>query len=139
VSDADDIARLTGQLGYRVPTSAIAERLSRILARSDHQFLIAEWDGGTVGWLHAVVSELVEAEPFVWVYGLVVDANHRGKGIGRMLMQRCEDWRGSGNVPLSACGRARSEPPRMGSMSIWVTRISRRSTRSRNLSMTGAT
>jgi GNAT superfamily N-acetyltransferase len=92
VSDADEIARLTAQLGYEVAASALRPRLSRILARSDQQFLIAELDGRPVGWVHAAVSEYVEAEAFVVIGGLVVDRSHRRGRIGTMLMERSEDW-----------------------------------------------
>ena len=91
-SDADDIARLTAQLGYDLASSALRPRLQRMLARPEQQFLMAEVDGRAAGWLHAVVFEDVEAEPFVVIGGLVVDASCRGKGIGRMLMAQAEDW-----------------------------------------------
>ena len=45
-SDADDVAELTVQLGYDVEGSALAARLSRILAQADQRFLIAELEGG---------------------------------------------------------------------------------------------
>ena len=73
-SDADDIARLTAQLGYDVATSALRPRLSRLLARSEQQLLMAEVDGRAAGWLHAAVFEDIEAEPFVVIGRLVVDA-----------------------------------------------------------------
>jgi hypothetical protein len=50
VSDADDIAELTGQLGYEVATATLEARLSRILSRSDQQLLVAELGGHPVGW-----------------------------------------------------------------------------------------
>ena len=91
-SDADDIARLTAQLGYDVATSALRPRLGRILAASDQLLLMAEVDGRAAGWLHAAVFEDVEAEAFVVIGGLVVDGSCRRKGIGRMLMAQAEDW-----------------------------------------------
>ncbi len=92
VSDADDIARLTTQLGYNVPQSAVATRLSRILSRRDQQFLVADLDGRPVGWVHTAISEYIEAEAFVVIGGLVVDKNQRRKGIGRRLMEGAEEW-----------------------------------------------
>jgi GNAT superfamily N-acetyltransferase len=92
VSDADEISRLTAQLGYQVAASALRPRLARILARSDQQFLIAELDGRAVGWVHAAASEYIETEAFVVIAGLVVDGSHRRGGIGRMLIEHSEDW-----------------------------------------------
>jgi GNAT superfamily N-acetyltransferase len=92
LSDIDDIVRLTEQLGYDVPASDAAAKLSRLLSRQDHQFLIAEANGRTVGWLHAAVTEYIEADPFVVIGGLVVDRYHRGQGVGRILLEHAEAW-----------------------------------------------
>jgi N-acetylglutamate synthase-like GNAT family acetyltransferase len=91
-SDADDVTQLTAQLGYTVEAEVLRERLSRILGRSDQRFLVAEVGGQTVGWLHAVIAEFVEAERSVVIAGLVVSASHRRHGIGRVLMERAEGW-----------------------------------------------
>jgi PhnO protein len=92
ISDADAVAGLTEQLGYDVAPPVVRERLARILERTDQRFFIAEDAGGPVGWLHAVVAEFVEADPFVVIAGLVVDRTCRGQGIGRMLVQHAEQW-----------------------------------------------
>ncbi|MBI1872878.1 MAG: GNAT family N-acetyltransferase [Acidobacteria bacterium] len=91
-SDAQDIAQLTAQLGYDVTASSVTQRLSRILSRQDQYFLVAEVDGDLVGWMHAAISEYVESGAFVVIGGLVVDGNHRRKGIGRALMKHGEEW-----------------------------------------------
>jgi GNAT superfamily N-acetyltransferase len=92
VSDAGDIARLTRQLGYDLEAPAAAERLSRLLARADHEFFVADVDGHVAGWLHATILEYVESGPFVVIGGLVVDEQHRRKGVGRLLMAQAEAW-----------------------------------------------
>jgi len=92
LSDADDIARLTTELGYDIAGSDVAPRLSRFLESADHHFLIAEIDGHPVGWLHATLAEYVEAGRFVVVAGLVVDSRHRRKRVGSALMERAEQW-----------------------------------------------
>jgi GNAT superfamily N-acetyltransferase len=92
VSDAEAIASLTKQLGYEVDPSGVADRLSRILARSDHQFLIADQAGVSIGWVHMVRMEIVETDAFVMIAGLVVDHGHRSQGIGRLLLEQAEAW-----------------------------------------------
>ena len=92
VTDADEVARLTTQLGYDADPSVVAVRLSRILSRADQQFLVAELDGRQVGWLHALTVEFVESGAFVVIGGLVVDRNYRRKGVGRLLLQHAEAW-----------------------------------------------
>jgi GNAT superfamily N-acetyltransferase len=92
VSDAADLAVLTAQLGYEVEPSALGDRLSRILTRSDQQFVVAEDESRIVGWLHALVVEYVESQPFVAIGGLVVDKSARRQGIGRLLVEYAEKW-----------------------------------------------
>ena len=92
VTDADDVARLTTQLGYDADPSAIAATLGRILSRQDQQFFVAELDGRPVGWVHALAAEYVESGAFVVIGGLVVDKNYRRKGVGRLLLQHAEGW-----------------------------------------------
>jgi GNAT superfamily N-acetyltransferase len=92
VSDAPEIANLTAQLGYDVESSALTGRLTSILARSDQRFLVADLEGQAVGWLHALIFEEIEADPFVVIGGLVVDSRHRRQRIGRMLMSEAEKW-----------------------------------------------
>ncbi|MEW5983468.1 MAG: GNAT family N-acetyltransferase [Acidobacteriota bacterium] len=92
LSDADDIARLTTQLGYESDAASVAPRLARLLSRPDQQFVVAERDGRVVGWAHAVVSEYVELDAFVVIGGLVVESTHRRQGIGSLLMREVEEW-----------------------------------------------
>jgi len=50
-----------------------------------------------VGWVHVYLRLLLLADLQAEVGGLVVDENHRGRGIGRILMQHAEQWaRGQG-------------------------------------------
>ena len=104
-SDAGEIAQLTTQLGYDLTEGDAAARLSRILPRDDQRFLVADFDGRAVGWVHIVLVEYVDAEAFALIGGLVVDKVHRGSGIGRALMNGAEHWareRGVSMVRLSS-------------------------------------
>jgi GNAT superfamily N-acetyltransferase len=91
-SDAADIARLTRELGYEVPVSAVAERLTRILTRSDERVFVADVDGHVAGWLHAAIADSLETDAYVGIAGLVVESRQRRRGVGRMLMSEAESW-----------------------------------------------
>jgi GNAT superfamily N-acetyltransferase len=91
-SDAADVARLTGQLGYDLAPTDAAARLSRILSRPNQLFVGADVDSRLVGWLHATVCEYIETDAFVLIGGLVVDVRHRQHGIGRRLIEHAEGW-----------------------------------------------
>jgi GNAT superfamily N-acetyltransferase len=109
IADGSEIARLTTQLGYESEAATLAPRLSRLLARDDQQFLVAESDGHVVGWIHALVAEYVEVDPFVVIGGLVVDRSHRRMGVGRVLMRHAEEWAAQQGCPVvrlwSSAGR----------------------------------
>jgi GNAT superfamily N-acetyltransferase len=92
ISDALDVARLTAQLGYELAAADAAQRLTRILARHDQQFIVADVDARVVAWAHAVVVDYVDTELFVRIAGLVVDRDHRRMGVGRALLTRAEAW-----------------------------------------------
>ena len=105
VADADAVAQLTWQLGYDVDRTAVAERLARILDRPDQRFVIAEVAARPVGWIHMLVIECVDHPAFVLIGGLVVDRDHRRRGVGALLLQQAENWareRGCSLVRLSS-------------------------------------
>ena len=93
-SDATAILQLIRQLGYEVDAAAASDRLSRILARDDQQFLLADANGRTVGWIHVLRSEYVESDTSAVIGGLVVDRSHRRQGVGRLHIEAAEAWAG---------------------------------------------
>ncbi|TGD57991.1 GNAT family N-acetyltransferase [Flavobacterium humi] len=90
--DSEAIANLSGQLGYESTESQIRKRLEILLASKDHCVLVAVEDGIVAGWIHAFHSVQVESGFFVEIGGLVIDENHRRKGIGQLLMERVLPW-----------------------------------------------
>jgi len=93
ISDADRVAELCGVLGYPVTGDLMAERLARVLDNSEDTVLVAVLPSGKViGWLHASERQLLEMGRYAEIMGLVVDASHRGLGVGRELIARAEAW-----------------------------------------------
>jgi len=80
------------QLGYEMSASDASTRVARVLARPDHMVWIADADGVTVGWVHASVSLHLDTDTCVAIEGIVVNREHRRKGIGEMLLARAEAW-----------------------------------------------
>src|ERR1041385_3143285 len=91
-TDAEAVARLLEQLGYDSSAADIGPRLARIVTRTDHRFVVAEANGVVAGWIHASVSEHIDAEACVLIEGLVVDREHRGRGVGGLLLDDAEGW-----------------------------------------------
>jgi GNAT superfamily N-acetyltransferase len=92
----DDVTAITAlipQLGYTVPESDIGYRLAEISRRVDHAIYIAATpENGVVGWLHLYIDYSLMDDLLVMIGGIVVDAVHRGRGIGRQLMEQAEIW-----------------------------------------------
>jgi GNAT superfamily N-acetyltransferase len=89
-ADAEAIATLLGQLGYSTEPETVPSRLERLLIVGD-RVVVAELDEEVVGLAQLHVSPTIEHEqPAAKVSALVVDESHRGKGVGRALVDAME-------------------------------------------------
>jgi GNAT superfamily N-acetyltransferase len=91
-ADAETVARLCGQLGYAASAAQAAERLRTIDSHPGHAVLVAEIGGAAVAWIDLHVEHSIATGKTVQVAGLVVDENHRGSGVGQLLMRHAEQW-----------------------------------------------
>jgi GNAT superfamily N-acetyltransferase len=92
IADAPALASLSTQLGYAVNGETIKQRLIGLQKDPAHTVFAAEADGAVIGWLHVFLHQLLESELMAEVGGLVVDQKARGTGVGRLLMDRAEQW-----------------------------------------------
>lgn len=91
--DSAALAVLSTQLGYPVSLEIISIRLANALRDPTSAIVIAESPSGdVVGFVHLLHQFLVESDPRVEIGALVVDESSRGKGVGRLLMARGEQW-----------------------------------------------
>jgi len=94
-ADAEDLALLSGQLGYPVRASEVQSRLTLIESRGDGHVFVAEVEGAVVGWVHVHGVHVLESPGHAEIGGLVVDERCRGRGIGKDLMTAAERWSAS--------------------------------------------
>lgn len=88
--DAEAIAGLLAQLGYPTEPASVDARLERLQIVGDRA-VVAERDGEVVGLAQLHVSPTLEYErPAAKLAALVVDASHRGEGVGRALVAAME-------------------------------------------------
>ena len=90
--DAEQISRLSVQLGYETTTDEIKNRMVKI-QNSDNAVFIMESDAQKiVGWIHVHGRHLLEIESYAEIGGLVVDIEFRRQRIGVALMNKAEEW-----------------------------------------------
>jgi GNAT superfamily N-acetyltransferase len=92
LEDATAVADLATQLGYPTTPEEAAARLRDLETRPESAVLAAEADGAVIGWIHVVGAHRVDSEPYAEIAALVVDAAHRGGGIGAALVEAAEGW-----------------------------------------------
>lgn len=94
-SDVPEMSRLFAELGYDVPVEVLTQRLNAF-HEAGEKAIVAE-DASSPGDLLGLATlhltpVLHRAGPVGRVSALVVDETMRGRGIGRALMQRAEQW-----------------------------------------------
>lgn len=92
-SDIPAISALAIQLGYPVVPEQASRLVTAVLQRPDHLLLVAEDESlRTIGWLHAFISIRCFVPAFAELGGMVVDLEHRRRGVGRALLGAAEEW-----------------------------------------------
>ena len=92
MDDVQALRDLAAQLGYPGTVDAMRQSLAAALASIDHAVQVAEVDGAVAGWLHVMRTLHLESGAGAEIAGLVVDARHRGQGIGRALVAWAAEW-----------------------------------------------
>ncbi|MCZ7567762.1 MAG: GNAT family N-acetyltransferase [Ardenticatenaceae bacterium] len=93
LSDATQIARLMTQLGYPTTPTQMHQRLDRLLDHGDYCTYVAEAQGVVLGVIGVCTSYFYEQNGLYGrIVALIVDAQHRGRGIGALLVQQAEAW-----------------------------------------------
>jgi GNAT superfamily N-acetyltransferase len=92
VADAAAAAQLSAEFGYRVSVETMERRISEFQNRHDHAVFIAHIDDVAVGWIDVGIVHHLQSEPYGEIGGFVVSENYRGKGMGKQLIARAEEW-----------------------------------------------
>ena len=89
--DAEEAARLSGELGY--PVEAVEmERRIRDLDHARQVVMVACVDGRVAGWIDVGVTMHLQAGAYAEIGGLIVSDGSRSQGIGAQLVRAGEEW-----------------------------------------------
>jgi GNAT superfamily N-acetyltransferase len=96
--DAKDIAGLSNQLGYVISQPATLQNLEIIRQNKNEIVFVAVDKKEVVGWAHVFYTTRLESGSFCEIGGLVVNADYRRTGIGKMLVENAKAWSKSKGV-----------------------------------------
>jgi GNAT superfamily N-acetyltransferase len=90
-ADAAAIADLLGQLGYPTDVGAVPLRMARMAENGGQTTLVAEVDGRVVGMTTLHVRYAINSDaPMGRLVSVVVDSEHRSRGVGQALIREAE-------------------------------------------------
>lgn len=92
------------------PTSdGFRASLHQVLDSQQAKVLVVEIDGRIVGYLLGFIHPTFFADgPVAWIEELMIDEEHRGFGLGRLLVRAFEAWARQGEARLVALATRRA-------------------------------
>jgi GNAT superfamily N-acetyltransferase len=92
-NDARSISTLLGQLGYATDAATVPGRLRSINAEQGTAFVAVGENGEALGLIALAAHAVLHAAgPVGLITALVVADAARGRGVGRLLVERAKEW-----------------------------------------------
>jgi GNAT superfamily N-acetyltransferase len=91
-ANSNRISELCNQLGYKTNYKEIKERILKIITVENSILFIAEQNSIVIGFIQVSIRSTIESGEMAEITGLVVDESFRGKGIGKILVFKAEEW-----------------------------------------------
>jgi len=91
-NDATVVNALSKQLGYPLSIEQTLQNIHAVLQSKDHTAFVAEYTNKIVGWIGASQAIMIEVMQYCEINGLVIDQDHRGLGIGKLLIDKVKQW-----------------------------------------------
>jgi GNAT superfamily N-acetyltransferase len=99
--DAEAVNALSIQLGYAMPVEQTRTNIRSVLGTTGHNAFVALHENKIIGWIGVAEALQIESAPFCEIRGLIVDERYRGRGVGKLLIQRAKHWgKETGNKTL---------------------------------------
>jgi len=93
--DAPEVALLSGELGYPAEPDAMRRRIESLIRQPDQAAFVASYPENVAGWISVAISHHLCVESRAEITALVVSSELRSRGIGRLLVERAEQWAAS--------------------------------------------
>jgi GNAT superfamily N-acetyltransferase len=90
--DTPAVNLLSKQLGYPLSLEQTFQNIRAVLQAKDHIGFVAVYENKVIGWIGAAQAIMIEILPHCEINGLIIDENYRGKGAGRLLIERVKKW-----------------------------------------------
>lgn len=90
--DAPEAAVLCAELGYPVEVDTLRRRIEYLMCQPDHVVFVASYPEGVAGWISVAITHHLCMESRAEITALVVASELRSHGIGRLLVERAEQW-----------------------------------------------
>ena len=109
--DAEAINALSTQLGYTMSIEQTLANIRSVLGTQGHNAFVAILENKIRGWIGVAEALQIESAPFCEIRGLIVDEKLRGRGIGKLLIEKVKQWsKETGNKTLRLrCNMIRKE------------------------------
>ncbi len=109
--DAEAINALSTQLGYTMSIEQTLSNIRSVLRTKGHNAFVAILENKIMGWIGVAEALQIESAPFCEIRGLIVDEKLRGRGIGKLLIEKVKQWsKETGNKTLRLrCNMTRKE------------------------------
>lgn len=93
IADAEQISALIGELGYAISPEQLRDKLAGMQPRDADHVFVATVGNRLLGCVSLHAMPLFHAEGNLGrITALVVNAAHRGQGIGRVLVESAHVW-----------------------------------------------
>ena len=89
--DAEPLAKLATELGYKTTKDDVAKRFSKLKIKEGHHIYVAV-EKKVVGFISFEHYETIYCDSGINITGFVVEEEQRNKGIGRTLMEAVEKY-----------------------------------------------
>ena len=98
LTDAEAAADLSRELGYPAPVEEMESRIRELEHRNDHVAYVACLNDNVVGWIDVGIVHHLQSNACGEIGGLVVGGQYQGRGIGKMLVRKAEEWVAGQNI-----------------------------------------